>query len=443
MKKKIDILYLDWPNSERDLNISIPVLVYLRKKYGYKIIAKNIYNGLYYLNKYKPKVLFLSNAIGAEINFLVAKYASLSGIKVVTLTSEGNFVEGQMNIFLWGWNKEKKFYHHQQNVWTKRALEIAIKEYPRFKEIAVIGGATGFDKYKLFKHLSKEKFLKQNNLTQYSKVVGITSFGFFEHIQNAEYVKKHNVVERFGKEQFQMYLKDLDSLREIYKKLVLENRNTLFVIRTHPITKDIKNTEFSTIYHLDNVFVSNTSNKQQSTNNNHLSVMDCISISDIWIAYESTTLIEAWILDKITAVINPSRYDFIREINYKGALKRNSFETLDALVKKIINNTDIKEYKDLSNIRKEIIANTIGYADGNNHKRTGENIHDFIQKIENQKIDTSVIPLKLKIEHRKNYIKQKSKLYQLYNPNVHEVYKQNDTKKFNLMFNKYDVVITP
>ncbi len=439
---RIDILNLEWPNSERDLNISTPVLVYLNKVFGYTVVSKNIYNGLFYLKYYKPKVLLLSNAIGAEINYIVSKYAYLSGVKVVTLTSEGNFVKGDLAQFLWGWNKEKVFYHHLQNVWSKRALELAIEEYSEFSEIGFVGGAPGFDKYKLFKQLEKTAFLKSHKeLKKYKHIVGITSYGFFEHLQNEAYAKKHKINERYGDEQIKMYHKDFKVLEQIYRQLITENKDILFVIRLHPISPNVEKTEFKYCYKLPNVFVSNPSNASQRTFNNSLSITECISVSDIWIAYESTTMLEAWLLNKPTIVINPTRYDLKREQNYKGALKTNTIETLNEKIKAILNN-ELLEVKALASVRKQIITDTIGFDDGKNHKRIAIKINDFIKSITKQEIDTKKIPIGLTFKHVLDYKKQKSKLYQWYNPHVVQVYKQKDDENFKKIFKRYEKVIT-
>lgn len=441
---QIDILHLDWPNSERDLNISIPVLVYLKKKYNYKVISKNIFNGLYYLKIHKPKVLLLSNAIGAEINYIVSKYAYLSGIKVITLTSEGNFKKEHMSTFFWGWNKDKKIYHHLQNIWSERALKLTIEHIPEFKKIGFVGGGTGFDKYQLLPQLTKVDFHnKYPSLKQYNSIIGITSYGYFEHLNTPEYFKKHKIDERYSADQIQMYYNDFESLTNSYYELIKSNPDTLFILRTHPISKNLDKTEFTRCANLPNVFLSIPSNQELSTLNNSMTIAECISISDIWVAYESTTILEAWLLNKPTIVFNPTTFEFDREANYKGAMKISCLNELTNSLKNYIQFGTLKEFDELKPERERIINETIGFSDGKNHERVANRIHQFISNIGNDKPNTKNIPNSVMWKHTKNYLKQKSKLYQMYNPYVHNVYKQNDKKNFQSIYLKYDNAINP
>ncbi len=435
---KIDILHLDWPNSERDLNISIPVLVHLKKQFNYTVTSKNIFNGLYYLKKYKPKTLLLSNAIGAEINYIVSKYAYLSGIQVITLTSEGNFEKNHMSSFIWGWNKEHKFYHHLQNIWSERALKLAIDHTPEFESISFVGGGTGFDKYKLLPKYQQSDFHKDYPETKkYKSIVGITTYGLYEHLKNAEYVKEHKIAERHGQNQVEMYQKDFHTLKKAYSQVVSENPETLFILRTHPLSKTIKDTEFEECINLPNVFFSIPGNKDLNTFNNNLSVIDCVALSSLWIAYESTTIMEAWLLEKPTTVFNPTTFDFKREANYKGCTKVSTIEALSKNIKETVSGIENKEFKALEATREQIIKDTIGFADGKNHIRVAQRINKHLTSQKEQIITTENIPSKLMWKHFINFIKQKSKLYQMYNPHVLKVYKQNDKAIFEKYYKDY------
>jgi hypothetical protein len=441
---KIDILHLDWPNSERDLNISIPVLVYLKKKYNYSVKSKNIFNGLFYLRLYKPKALLLSNSIGADINFIVSKYAFEAGVYVFTLTSEGNFKENHMNTFLWGWNKEKKNYHHLQNIWSERALKLAIDDAPDFKRIGFVGGGTGFDKYKLLPKLNKADFYDTYpSLKKFKSIIGITSFGYYEHLHTPEYVVEHKIEERYGIKQLKMYYDDYQTLKNTYRDIILKNPETLFILRTHPLSKNLEKTEFKDCSNLPNVFLSIPGNKKLSSFQNELSVVDCISLAELWIAYESTTIMEAWLLNKPTTVFNPTTFDFTREDSYKGATKISNSDSLLKNIREITKGQKNIEFEELKSIREQIIKDTIGFSDGKNHQRVGDKIDEFLKKNKNQVINTNKIPLKLTWEYYKSFKKQASKLYQLYNPNVHSVHKQNDKIRFKEIYKKYNNVINP
>ena len=66
------------------------------------------------LEDLKPKLLFMTNSVGADINLKTIKYAASKSIPSITLLSEGNFLEGDKNteIFAWGINNEKILYEN-------------------------------------------------------------------------------------------------------------------------------------------------------------------------------------------------------------------------------------------------------------------------------------------------------------------------------------------
>ena len=70
---KIDVLNLEWPQSERDRHIITPVYLYLREKYKLIVKSESVFNGYFYLLKYRPKLLVISNSVGADINFSISK----------------------------------------------------------------------------------------------------------------------------------------------------------------------------------------------------------------------------------------------------------------------------------------------------------------------------------------------------------------------------------
>ena len=62
------------------------------------------------------------------------------------------------------------------------------------------------------------------------------------------------------------------------------------------------------------------------------SIVDCIAVSDFWITYESTTVIEAWLLGKQTCLLNPTGIDFPRANVYKGSPNYPDVPTLQAAI---------------------------------------------------------------------------------------------------------------
>ncbi len=423
--KRLDILNLEWPTSDRDIHIVTPVLVYLHKEYSLTFKTESIFNGYYYLLKYKPKMLIISNFQGADENNKIVKLAYRAGIKVVTFISEGNVKPKALEQFLWGWNKDKKLYVDKMLLWSKRSENIFLENYPELKNKIVTTGATGFDKYNLLNFQSKENFSSKNKL-KYQKIIGIAAWGF-DHLFN-DYYERHEkyFLSTFGKEQIEMHRQDLFALQKTYKKLIENNPDTLFILRYHPGTIDFKKNEFYGHENYENVFVSNKYQNQE------YQISDLINISDLWIGYETTTALESWLLNKQTFLINPTRSDFIRENVYKGSPIVKNAQDAQVLMDEYFNNGTIAEFECLQSFRDTIIKDVIEYGDGKNYIRAaGEIIKVFNEsdkKIKyNFKIYKETFKQIVKILLSKTFFKKRW-------PHLH--YKSNFAKKYQEMYDK-------
>lgn len=391
---KLDILNLEWPQSDRDLNIVTPVLVYLNKKYDINYKTLSIFNGYYYVLKYQPKLVLISNFQGAGENNNIVKLAKLYGIKAISLISEGNVKAEAHEEFLWGHNKDKEMYVDKMLVWNKRSENIFLNAYPNLKNKIITTGATGFDRYKLLEFKSKKKFLTENNLN-FKKVIGIAAWGFDHYFGKYFEDHKEYYFNVFGEKQIDMHKEDLYKIQQIYRTIIENNKDTLFILRFHPGTIDFEKNEFYGLNTYDNVFISN------KYENNHYQISDLISISDLWIGYETTTALEAWLLNKQTFLINPTRSDFIRENVHKGSPIVKTSEEAQKLIDEFYENGTIKSFELLEEERKKIIKDTIEYDDGKNHQRAAEEI----VKVLNEKDREIKFSIKIYIEATKQILK--------------------------------------
>lgn len=362
----IDILNLEWPSSDRDLHIVTPVLVYLKKKHNIQYKTVSIFNGYYYILKYKPKMILISNFQGASLNNEIIKLSYILGIKVVSFISEGNVKELALDQFLWGWNKDKKLYVDKMLLWSKRSERLFVDKYPELKDKLVTTGATGFDRYQLLTFKSKKEFLKENNL-KFEKIIGIAAWGFDHYFGEYFEKNKNYYLKVFGEEQIEMHKSDLYKIQEIYKKLIENNKDILFILRFHPGTIDFEKNEFYGLDKFDNVYISNKFNKNYQ-------ITDLINISDLWIGYETTTALESWLLNKQTFLINPTRSDFIRENVHKGSPIALTYSEAQKYIDEFFETSSIKDFELLQEYRSEIISAVIEYQDGNNYIRAAEEI---------------------------------------------------------------------
>ncbi len=421
---KLDILNLEWPNSDRDLHIVTPSLVFLHKKYNISYKTESIFNGYYSLIKYGPKVLILSNFVGASINYNIANIAFNMGIKVISFISEGNFKEEELLLYLYGknyLNQNHKLVVDKYLLWNKKSKDLIDNYISDLNNIFIVTGATGFDRYKLLQYTNKEQFLIDNKLS-YSKVIGIAgwAFGIFFNENKKYYIKT------YGNEQVSMHQKDLKKVNAIYKRLVIDNPDTLFILRYHPATKNLEEDEFDGLDKYKNVFISN------EDKNVNYQISDLINISDLWIGYETTTALESWLLNKQTFLINPTRSDFIRENVHKGSPIVKTAQDAQVLIDEYFNSGTIKEFEQLQFFRDTIIKDVIEYADGKNYIRAAEEVMKVFNQSDkkikyNFKIYTEALKQIIKLILSKTLLKKRW-------PSLD--YKSNFAEKYQKMYDK-------
>ena len=369
----IDILNLEWPWSDRDLHIVTPVLVYLKKKYNLKAITKNIFHGYYYIWKYRPKLLVISNFSGADINHFVVKNSYNSGIRTISLISEGNVKPELADQFLWGWNKDKVLYLDKFLLWSKRSKKIFTDKYPMLSSRMIVTGATGFDRYKLLQFKSKIDFINEHSFEKYLRIIGIAGWGF-DHFWGDYYEQHKNFfIESYGIKQIQMHREDAIKLRRIYEILIKNNPDILFILKYHPGILYKEKSEFYGLDRYENVYVIDNTNSKYK-------ISDLINVSDLWIGYETTTALEAWLLGKTTFLINPTTTDFLRNSLHKGSPIVKTADEAQELIDEYFQNGYCERFMQLEGIRRKLIEDVIQYDDGKNHVRAANEIYKIYKQ---------------------------------------------------------------
>jgi hypothetical protein len=365
----IDILNLQMPNSDRDLHIVAPVVEYLSVKHKLKIVSENVNNGLFALAAYRPKLLLIANPYGQEETCEILKYARQLGVRSVTMVVEGNYDREQIATFLWGWNTDKQHWEDLMLLWNEKSRQYAIEAFPQTASKLKVCGGTGFDRYKLLNFLTKDEFLR--NRSTRTKVVGIAGWGLFTHVSDPEYMKRHRrtFFAEWSDEKIALHLSHLRALRSLYRSLVINNPDIEFILRMHPAALRLDQTEFSECADLPNVFISNQ--HEPST----LKISDIISASDIWLAYESGTAIEAWLLGKQSVLINPAEFD-LREETHEGSPKVRTLDELQATLNAFFETGSAPGFAELAQERESIISRVVGFSDGKSHVRAAEAILD-------------------------------------------------------------------
>jgi hypothetical protein len=376
MDKETDILNFEYSTvSVRDIGIVEPVLSYLELKFGYNIIRANISdNFCSIIEQYAPRIIITSNGIGTVSHYEMVKYASLKNIKVITFISEGDMVDIRENveILFWGNNKDKVFYEYANLQWSEKNIGLILKHIPEASNYNIVcTGGTGFDRYKFLPLKSKTDFHKQYpQYNKYENIIGLAGFPFYFFLSDL-YKKDgqwnnmhldHKAAEIMGSQK--------EPLRIIYREIIKNNPDILFILKYHP--SDIMK-ELSEFYELDQFENTLAIYKEETIDN-------VINISDLWIGFESTTCLEAWLLGKTTFICNPGNVSFIRSIISSGSPHYGSYGELNDAIHAYFAGKASEGFTVLEKERQDAIKLVIGFGDGLNHKRAGDFIHSVIDK---------------------------------------------------------------
>lgn len=415
--KRIDVLNLEWTcTASRDRTAASLVCNYLRLQ-GASVVEGSIFEGYHLINKYSPKVVFMTNTIGAVINHEVIKYAKRRNIFCVSLISEGNIFGDEKYVaqMIWGWNKDKILYEDYQLQWTKRTYDLTIKQHPELAERIFVSGAVGFDLYKIQKYDSKNIFLQKYQKSKFSKVVGVAGWAFnlfYEDSNNFEVYEKiysYKDIERFRKDHIEF--------NRILSDVMKKNPDTLFILKGHPGATDSNSTGFDGLINLSNsIYITDQED-----------ISTCISVSDIWLVYDSTTMLEAWLCGKKTAMINPNGSDFLRDDLYRGNPNLVNSDKIHDALSSFFQGLPFHEFNKLLDIRNKLVEEVIQWDDGLNHVRAGNFI---LNKLESE--DFKV--LKEVIEDKKKRLSRKIK-----NLFLKILYKLTKKRKFKRSFDPSDV----
>ena len=351
-----DILHLTYSSMGRDVDICEPILSYLELKYGVSVKRACMRDYAECLYQLRPKLL-LTETKGSDTDVNAVRFAKALGIKVVNVTGEGDYVPGKADIFFWGWNKPEFAQPDMELLWSDRSRRIIFDELPETnndKYNIKVSGGTGFDRYKFLPFMQKDKFLEKYHLTDYKKVVGFASWGFDVYDYRGDFA--------FHKEAG---LK----LNSVLKELIENNSDILFVLKFHPASQDEMRTEFAGLRGYSNVMMLAFEEN----------VSDLINIADLWMGYETTTCLEAWLLGKTTLLINPSGGEFERSIIADGSPIFKTASEVQNAIDEYYKCGFIKAFEELNTNRSDIIINVIENDDGMNHVRAGEMVFDLLE----------------------------------------------------------------
>lgn len=373
MKKIKTLCFLDDIRG-RDVEIVMPVVYFAEKYLNCEVEFCFAYD-IFAIYRKNPDLVILPNAKGSWLNFLLAKYAYQNGCKVFAMVSEGNYPKIPSSKFnFWGSNTDKFYYEDYVCNWSERANKMLAAKIPEFKDRMVVCGATGFDRYKIYNFKSKKDFLAEHHKTKYKKVVGYAAWSFGKLFSEPG-IREIKVFAKGQPNRLEWTREQYPIICNILEKMVKNNPDILFIFKPHPRTFQPhlsveRKDEMTHLRKYPNVIYTEED------------VHNLINVSDLWLAFESTTVLEGWLLGKQTAFINPDT-DFFRSNLYQGTPIVKNYEELQQIINQYFEKGKFDAFftEDKQKNRRKIIREYIGFDDGLNHVRTGYYLRKTVQNI--------------------------------------------------------------
>jgi len=370
------VVFVEWSSRGRDFEIDLPLMYFFEKVLKWEVKYISIFN-LQKILLSSPDIVIMSNTIGADINLQMARIIGQSNIPFFSHVSEGMFREKDIEEFVWGWGKQEKFFSEQLSMlWSSKSYKMSIRAFPYTQKTYRVSGAVGFDKYKLYN-------FNKIDVKSYKKIIGYACFDF------------HNI---FDKKDDYKSLKDKKWFREFSKlpnkinatliNLIQNNTDIMFLFKAHPGDGDRIPMELSGLLDYNNTLLIDK----------NISITDAISNSDIWLNYNSSTNLEAWLLHKPTISFNIDENTYSSNVLY-GSLICDEIKKIQKYINEFYQNGTIKKFEEKKGIREKLISEYIGFSDGLNHVRFMSFLKPYIEKIEKNEIKKREwnIPLKQKI----------------------------------------------
>ncbi len=349
----------------RDVELLLP-LIYYAEKYLNCFVEYAFIWDIHSIYRKKPDLLLLANTIGSLLHFKASRYANQNNIKVFALVSEGNFrTDGSFDY--WGYNRDKNFYQEFICLWSERTCKYLKEELPSFAEKMVLTGATGFDRYTIYQFKKRGKYLEDRGIKSYRKVIGYAGWAFGK-MYNKQGFEELKFLHQYDEKKIKWIEDQMYLVESILRSAIEKNPDTLFILKRHPneanptILGEGKN---------EMVRLKDYPNVLYVTENEN--IHDLINISDLWLAFESTTTMEAWLLGgKQTILINPDP-DFSRDQLFKGSVIVENADEMQQVIVEYYNTKRIEAFYDpeKQQARIQLIKDTIGFGDGLNHVRAG------------------------------------------------------------------------
>ena len=359
--KDLRVLFLEWASKGRDFEIDLPLMYFFEKVLSAKVEYKCIFD-VWGIIRSKPDIIIMSNTTGGKVNFELAKRIHKSGFLFFSHVSEGLLVEDRLNTFMWGWNKDKQLYEKLTMLWSQRAYDILIDKYPYTKHKLKMSGATGFDKYKIYK--SKISFDSMG----FKQIVLYAGWSFIYLESNFNNVKT-DLIKQFGADKARKLFDYKNKIKMIFHEIVPKNPDTLFIFKNHPGEFSQNCPEGEDLETYENVrYIKN-----------EYSFSELLEHSDVLLTFKSTTNLEGYLLDKPVIILCEDKVLLSDLPTAQNGFLCEDSKKINQYIKEHFSTGKIKDYDEKKMSREKIIKDCIGFSDGFNHVRFMSFLKPYIE----------------------------------------------------------------
>jgi len=346
--------------TKRELESS-SLIAYHLERFGYRAVWAKI-EDLFMIDLIKPEAVLLSDTYNPE-NLIAARYIKDRGYPLITFEAEVTYYPNYFpDLMVWGWNKEKVMYEDLVLIASDYVKDILAKQGKDTTK-CVTTGVHRFDIYPSTTFLDKKGFTKTYDLSDDKKIVSYASWGF------ESFFDKENAL--------LFYYTDYDDplcerIRQFKNKIhdwlegLIQNMpDVIFVLKLHPAT-ELASSEVSGLESYYNVLVIRSETLAP----------DLISASDVWITFNSTTILEAYYFDKPVLICSlDPELDKILVPYVAGADCVRTVEQARDLIRSYLENRS--PLPDHSLERQRICREFVNDFDGLNAYRCAQAVHRF------------------------------------------------------------------
>jgi len=368
----LDILGLEWTTFPSRDRVSATLVCNYLAMQGLTVRERSIWDAYHEIHRVRAALLFMTNTIGAVENIDAMRYAKRRNMLGVSLLSEGNFQgdEAYQREMIWGWNKDRFLYEDVHMQWSTRTRDMTLTLYPELEGRVKVSGGVGFDNYQIEKRDSiRRGFLRRHGKERYERVIGVGCWDFgCVYPQETRYQLSQSLL---GPEQCERFRSDGLAFDRELDLMIKSNPGILFILKEHP---------GSTLGYLSSGITQSAQNPNVLILKHEEPILTCIQVSDLWMVYESTTAMEAWLLGKTTFLLNPSGREFKRDKLNEGSPSYETAQGVQQLIDAYYAGAAIKAFDERASKREMLVRSIIQWSDGLNHVRAGNEILDLIEQ---------------------------------------------------------------